>query len=226
MRWLPMLIATISLSACGSAPEQSAAPTPADDFKPDSRPMGKTMVYECSGAEFITRVGPGEMALWFEDRYLILSQVRAASGSRYEEGDVLFWSKGDEVMLEVQGVRYSDCRLNPARAPWEDARRRGVEFRAVGNEPGWHLEVRGEQNLLFVGDYGGTRMLFTDITATPDAEQLHYQAQQDDTQITVTVTETFCTDTMKGEQFPYTVLVQLNDRSYQGCGRALDHPWE
>lgn len=227
MKLALIFVTAISVVACASNAEQSAVvDTVANDFVPDSRPVGKTMVYECGGAEFISRVGPGEMALWFEDRYLILSQVRSASGTKYQEGDVMFWSKGDEVTLEVAGVRYSDCQLNHSRAPWEDARRRGIEFRAVGNEPGWHLEVRGEQNLLFVGDYGATRVMFTEIETTEDREQLHYEAQGDGNRINVTVSETFCTDTMKGNEFPYTVLVQLNSRSYRGCGRALDHPWK
>ena len=226
MKWIFTLLCTLSIAACASGTDNAIPTGDASNFQPDDRPMGKTMVYECGDVEFITRVGPGEMALWFEDRYLILSQVRAASGSKYQEGDVIFWSKGEEVTLEAAGVRYSSCQLNNARAPWEDARRRGVEFRAIGNEPGWHMEVRGQQNLLFVGDYGATRIMFTDIETTEDREQLHYMAQEGDNSINVTVTETFCTDTMKGEEFPYTVLVQLNGRGYRGCGRVLDYPWQ
>ncbi len=129
-------------------------------------------------------------------------------------------------MLEVGGVSYTDCRLNPSRAPWEDARRRGVEFRAVGNEPGWHLEVRAEENLLFVGDYGTTRLLFDKPETTEEGDLRHYRAEANGESIDVTVSETLCVDTMKGEQFPYTVLVQVNGRSFSGCGRALDYPWE
>lgn len=222
LKTLMVLLASMSVTACAGqdqATEQDSA------LQPDSRPMAKTLVYECAGAEFITRLGPGEMALWFEDRYLVLSQVRSGSGTRYQEGDVSFWSKGDEALLEIDGVRYSDCRLNHARAPWEDARRRGVEFRAVGNEPGWHLEVRGQKNLLFVGDYGAKRLLFEELDTSEAEGMLHYRAEQGGNAIYVTVSETFCTDTMKGEQFPYTVLVQLNGAQYSGCGRALDFPW-
>jgi len=164
--------------------------------------------------------------VWFEDRYLILSQVRAASGTKYQEGDVVFWSKGDQVIFSAAGLRYANCQINHVRAPWEDARRRGVDFRAVGNEPGWHLEVRGDQHLLFVGDYGATKIMFSNVQTTEDREQLHYLSQDDDDSINVTVIESVCIDTMKGDQFPYNVQVQLNDRNYQGCGRTLDHPWE
>ena len=217
------LIASLLLTACAGQADETS---PVSDFQPDSRPLAKTLVYECPGIEFITRLGPGEMALWLDDRYLVLSQVRAASGTRYEEGEVMFWSKGEEAMLEVDGVRYSDCRLNPSRAPWEDARRRGVEFRAVGNEPGWHLEVRRQENLLFVGDYGAKRLLFSDFQVVEEGDLLYYRAEANGETIDVSVSKSVCHDTMKGEQFPYTVAVKLNGRSLYGCGRALDYPWE
>lgn len=223
LKLLGTLLSFLSLTACAG---QEQTVEQGGDFQPDSRPMATTLVYECAGAEFITRLGPGEMALWFEDRYLVLSQVRSASGTRYQEGEVQFWSKGEEAMLEIDGVRYSDCHLNHARAPWEDARRRGVEFRAVGNEPGWHLEVRGEQNLLFVGDYGSKRLLFEKLDTSEVEGMLHYRAEQSGNSIHVIVSETFCTDTMKGEEFPYTVVVQLNGEQHTGCGRALDFPWD
>ncbi|MBT7719078.1 MAG: MliC family protein [Halioglobus sp.] len=221
-----LLLLAISIAACATGTDPAVTASAIDDFQPDARPTAKTMVYECDDAEFITRVGPGEMALWFEDRYLILSQVRAASGTKYQEGDVVFWSKGDQVIFSAAGVRYANCQINHVRAPWEDARRRGVDFRAVGNEPGWHLEVRGDQHLLFVGDYGATKIMFSNVQTTEDREQLHYLSQDDDNSINVTVIESACIDTMKGDQFPYNVQVQLNDRNYQGCGRTLDHPWE
>jgi putative lipoprotein len=187
--------------------------------------MAKTMVYECSGIEFITRVGPGEMALWLEDRYLVLSQVRSASGTKYEEADVMFWSKGDEVLLEIDGLRYRDCRLNHARAPWEDARRRGVDFRALGNEPGWQLEIRNDEHLLFEAYYGSQRTLLRNPQLEEEPGLRRYRAGEGQQRIKVVVTEEFCTDTMKGEGFPFSVVVDFGGREYFGCGRELDYPW-
>jgi len=225
MRFVFTVLLLSSLAACaGHAGQQPASP--GSDFMPDSRPVARTMVYECDDIDFVTRLGPGEMALWLEDRYTVLPQVRSASGSKYQEGDIVFWSRGDEAMLEIAGRTYRNCRLNPARAPWEDARRRGVDFRATGNEPGWHLEVRGSESLLFVGDYGASKMLFRDVQRNEDGEQVFYTARSESRDLTVTVTESDCTDTMKGDTFPYAVVVQINERSYQGCGRELDHPWE
>jgi len=44
-------------------------------------------------------------------------------------------------MLEAEeGIRLN-CRNNRAMAICVDAKLRGVDFRAVGNEPGWNLEI-------------------------------------------------------------------------------------
>ena len=226
LRILSGLALGLLMTGCAGAETEPAAPAATGDFQPDNRPLGKTLVYECTGTEFIARVGPGEMALWLEDRYLVLSQVRSASGAKYQEGGVLFWSKGEEVLLEVDGLRYTDCVLNPARAPWEDARRRGVDFRALGNEPGWQLEIRTGEHLLWVGDYGASRTLLQNPTLVKESGLRRYRAGEGDQQLEVTIGDEFCTDTMKGEQFPSTVTVNFEGRSYHGCGRDLDYPWE
>lgn len=41
---------------------------------------------------------------------------------------------------------------------WEEAKRRGVDFRAVGDEPGWWLEIERGERIEFVTDYGATRV--------------------------------------------------------------------
>jgi putative lipoprotein len=217
-----IIFVCLCLGACAGAEAVDGG----EDFNPDPRPMAQTLVYECTGIEVIARVGPGEMALWLPDRYLVLSQVRAASGTKYVEGDVLFWTKGDDLLLEVGPERYTDCVLNRLRAPWEDARRRGVDFRATGNEPGWHLEIKEGRQLLYVGDYGARRLLLEAPEKTADDSGIRYRARSANDAIEVQVSDTPCTDSMQGTAFPATVEVQVNGRFYQGCGMALDHPWE
>ena len=217
-----LISCSILLQACAGAEARNGG----EDFNPDPRPMSQTLVYECTGIEVIARVGPGEMALWLPDRYLVLSQVRAASGTRYVEGDVTFWIKGEELLLVVGSERYKDCALNRLRAPWEDARRRGVDFRASGNEPGWTLEIKDGRQLLYVGDYGARRLLLENPDRRADESGFVYRASAGDDRIEVRVSHAPCIDSMKGTPFPATVEVQLNGKYYQGCGMALDHPWE
>ena len=198
----------------------------ADGFNQDIRQLGKTMVYECSGYDFIARLGPGEMAVWLEDRYTILSQVRSASGVRYQEGDTVFWTKGDEAMLTVDNQRYEGCHLVPGRVPWEDARRRGVEFRAVGNEPGWYLEIHPGRHLLFVGDAGMQRVLLPDPGAKLSGFTRVYHAISETNDLQVEIVDEICSDTMSGTSFPSQVTVYLNGNTLFGCGRSLNNPWQ
>ncbi len=195
-------------------------------FQPDKRALAKTMVYECAGYEFIARLGPGEMAVWLPDRYLVLSQVRSASGSKYQEADVEFWSSGDEAMLTVAGQAYRYCTLAPQRAPWEDARRRGVDFRAVGNEPGWSLEIRDGDHLLFIGGSGMRRVASPDPGQQLKRETRTWHAITESADLQVEILNDTCTDSMSAEEFPSRVTVTLDGQVYFGCGRDLEYPWE
>ena len=213
------------LAGCGGGDVRSSE-SAVVGYSQDQRPLGKTMVYECSGYEFIARLGPGEMAVWLEDRYLILSRVRSASGVKYEEGDTVFWSKGEEVSLLVDRQRYSDCRLAPQRVPWEDARRRGVNFRAVGNEPGWTVEIQRDRHLLFVGDYGMERVMIPDPVDESHGSTRIYYGKTQANELRIEIVDELCTDTMKADSFPSQVLVYINGTTLWGCGRDLSYPWE
>ena len=212
------------LTGCAGGGARAAEPV--SDFHPDQRPLAKTMVYDCNGYDFIARLGPGEMAVWLPDRYVILSQVRSASGTKYVEGDIEFWSKGDEAILNVGDQQHFNCTLVPWRVPWEDARRRGVQFRAVGNEPGWSLEIQVDKHLLFLGDYGMRRIITPNPSVQLQGNVRRYHAVTESTDLQVEIIEEPCFDTMSAEPFPSRVTVTLNTDIFYGCGRDLDYPWE
>jgi len=53
------------------------------------------------------------------------------------------------------------CGCTPAESPeasfggvWQQAKLRGVSFRAIGQEPGWLLEITDSSEILLVTDYG------------------------------------------------------------------------
>lgn len=198
-------------------------------FRPDPRPLATTMVYQCEAFEFTVRLGPGEMAVWLPDRYVVLSQVRSDAGVMYEEGDIRFWSNGDEHTLKLGDRYYGSCQLLPGRVPWEDARRRGVDFRAVGNEPGWYLEIQRGRQLLFVGDYGALRVSAPDPLgessgpAGPGRIRI-YRAVTGDSEVRVEITDESCADTMSGQNLPSRVAVTVNGRTLYGCGSDLHYP--
>jgi putative lipoprotein len=196
------------------------------DMQADERPLATTLVYDCNGYEFVARLGPGEMALWLPDQYVVLPQVRSASGALYEEGDISFWSKGDDAMLTVADQIHQNCHLQPQRVPWEDARRRGVDFRATGNEPGWHLEIKSGKQVLFVYAYGMQRALVSNPTEEIADSTRVYTGVSGGRELQVEILEQACVDNMSGDQFPNRVVVTFDNTRYEGCGQDLEYPWE
>lgn len=90
-------------------------------------------------------------------------------------------------------------------------------FRAVGNEPGWHLTI-DEKGLVLVTDYGQTT-----LTAPAPQPQMagtgtRYQARASGRTVVVTVQRLTCADTMSGMPWPATVEVTVDGKRYAGCG--------
>ena len=62
--------------------------------------------------------------------------------------------------MERPNHRRVECKNNRAKAIWEDAKLKGADFRATGNEPGWHLEISRSFGIVFVTNYGSDRYTF------------------------------------------------------------------
>jgi putative lipoprotein len=92
------------------AADGSGTSTPAATAAPPSSPI---LVFACDEGEFRVRVSPGQVELVLADRTLVLPQVRAASGARYQEGRTVFWNKGNEARFEVDGKVYPACIRRP-----------------------------------------------------------------------------------------------------------------
>ena len=103
---------------------------------------------------------------------------------------------------------------------WHKARLRGVAFRAIGQEPGWLLEITNGEEILLVTDYGKNKNSFPYVEPQEDkaARKTVFQVNDD---TSVLIEGKPCSDTMSGESFEVTVTVTLGDKTLKGCGRAL-----
>lgn len=187
--------------------------------------VGRTFVFDCEGdLSFTMRTGPGEVALWapasLGGAYHVLSISRSASGARYEEGDTVFWNKGDLATIEIGGQRYVDCRSNPSKVPWADAARRGARFRALGNEPSWYVEIFPER-LAIVTELGAHRAEMPHRGPVVEGGRTTYRSTTEAHPTTVVIERRACADTMSGEAFEAAATVQLDGRTLTGCGRFL-----
>ncbi|MGZ8412357.1 MAG: COG3650 family protein [Gemmatirosa sp.] len=104
---------------------------------------------------------------------------------------------------------------------WDAARRAGVDFRAVGQEPGWLLDVDEGRSLRYVGDYGETRLTTPapPPEVAPDGTRT-WRARTGPRELVVVARPVPCRDGMSGAPFTHTVTVQVDGRELQGCGQA------
>jgi membrane-bound inhibitor of C-type lysozyme len=189
-----------------------------------SRQNPKTFVYECSNAfSFVARIEDHTAWLFLPQKTLSLPQVPSGSGTKYSDGTVIFWTKENKALLENNDTTSRNCKNNRSKAIWEHAKLNGVDFRAVGNEPGWYLEIRNSDKIIFISDYGASRYEFVapEPLTDQDKRTTVYQTSADGKHLTVVLEGRQCRDTMSGERFETTVSVKLDQKKYQGCGRAL-----
>jgi len=106
---------------------------------------------------------------------------------------------------------------------WEQAKAEGVHFRAVGNEPGWLVEVRDDKKIRFVNDYGDLEIKapVDDLWLGPAGEDKIYYVENEAVQFQVIIMKKSYQDTMSGESYPYQVRVVFPNKSYIGGGRLL-----
>jgi membrane-bound inhibitor of C-type lysozyme len=73
----------------------------------------QTLIFVCDEGEFRVRMSPGQVELVLSDRTLVLPQVPAASGAKYQEGRTVFWNQGNEARFEIDGKVYPACIRRP-----------------------------------------------------------------------------------------------------------------
>ena len=118
---------------------------------------------------------------------------------------------------------YLDCEHDRRASIWEHAKLNGVDFRAVGNEPGWVLEIREGVRLDLSYDYGQSSLSVPIAESRSDAETrtTTYTGSADGRTLIVTLSGRGCSDTMSDETFPTRVEVAFDERKLSGCGRPL-----
>jgi heat shock protein HslJ len=106
------------------------------------------------------------------------------------------------------------CVPPPGQPPASPA---PVVYRALGQEPGWSLEITGGR-LLYLGDYGTVRIVMRAPEPRATFNGHRYEAREGGHSLTVDVTHSLCHDGMSGRAFADTVMVTADSREVRGCG--------
>lgn len=174
-------------------------------------PMAFSAELACGDQRVRVGFSEGRMRLALGDQTFDLRQTVSASGARYvalSDPDTAFWSKGDRALLTLSGATYPECI--PLEADLNG-------FRAAGNEPAWHLEMDAT-HVELTTDLGETRITvaLTEPELLDDGRR--YRNLIEDGDLTITIRDRPCTDTMTGMPYPRMVQVVLDDLSLDGCG--------
>lgn len=104
---------------------------------------------------------------------------------------------------------------------WDGARAAGVDFRAVGQEPGWIVDIYTQNRIVALLDYGETLIEFPRTEPTYPAEgATRFDTQADGHTLSITYRRFPCEDAMSGEAYPSAVEVVIDGRTLNGCGRS------
>jgi len=214
--WLGCVAVTaIVLAACGSS--SSSADVAASRRTQSAKPPS-VVRFDCDTLALTASFHDDHAMIELPERTWTLPQVVSASGARYSNGPVTFWNKGREATFETNG-RTQTCRER--REPWQEAADRGVDFRAVGQEPGWFLEIDKGKQIRLVYDYAEHEIVTPVPAPTIKGTSTLYDAMVESHRLTIVVEEAPCTDAMSGEAFPRRVSVTIDARTLHGCGKDI-----
>ncbi|GAA4899222.1 hypothetical protein GCM10023333_36000 [Ferrimonas pelagia] len=175
---------------------------------------------ECEAARFIARIEGQEAWLFLPSATYKLTGTEAASGSKFQNDELVFWLKGDEGQLTGALGDPTGCHNNRALAQWEHAKLSGVDFRGIGQEPPWTLEIAGEQMRLWWG-YERSSIEVTVNKVVQFSQRTLYHITASGEPWSVELYPGPCADSMSGEQFDTKIMLDTGKRKYLGCGSAL-----
>lgn len=222
--------AALALAGCAATPSPSFGPRPEADTAPLLPSVffpGEAEAFtawRCSPEQNLVTTAPeGELRLWSAHGTWRLQPAVVASGARYQQGELSFWNKGVDAIVESPRGRL-ECQSHMQRQALTRQQRPGVMFFARGNEPGWMVSLAHDTpEITFSLDYGSREMTLPYRVATLDNDEgrVILASGRGDTPFEMRIEGRACFDDMSGEPFPAQVTLTFNGEQYRGCGQGI-----
>lgn len=186
----------------------------------DSASDWMTYVFVCDDESHVTVRGNDSEAWVFRAAGTIkLAASAAGAQANYQNETLELKIVGDNATFTEAGAKPVRCQNDRRSAIWEHAKLNGADFRAVGNEPGWTLEIQQGSRIVLLADYGATRFETPLPEPTVDAEAR--TTIWDAGELELKLIGDRCVDSMSGEVFEAKAEVIWRGQTLSGCGRAL-----
>lgn len=230
----PALLAAASLLLAGCAAAPVDGPRSAGAKVASTAPLLPTLLFPGGAEHFeawrctpqqdlVTAFGERELRLWSAHGGYRLVPAVVASGARYQQGDLSFWNKGGEAVVESANGRL-DCTAAMARSALTREQRPGVMFHGRGNEPGWHVNLAHDTpELTLTMDYGTREMTlpYRVIAMDNGGGRVLLTSGLTDQPFELRLEARACFDDMSGEPFPARVTLTFEGETYRGCGQGI-----
>ena len=106
---------------------------------------------------------------------------------------------------------------SPAVAQSQAPATTGTAFRATGNEPSWRLDI-GSKEMTLLTNFGQDRLVAATPTAQVSGGTTKYVARTNQGELTATIVNHLCVDSMSGMPHPQSVTVVVGGKTLTGCG--------
>jgi uncharacterized membrane protein len=218
-----LTLAVVLAAGCGG----SAVSPEAEAVDPaSSRAAAQPLVFRAP-ATWVFVCGDGEMFVVRGD--VERGTLHRPTGPVELRGEGSVWRGGGwEIRIEGEratvagdGRVWTDCLNDRLESVWQDARLRGVEFRAAGNEPGWYLELDSRGSAVLVTAYGAERHVFPAVRKEGNPLS-RLTAEESGRRLRASIEPEPCFDAMSGERYPLSVSVDLDGEVLRGCGAMLE----
>lgn len=181
--------------------------------------------WHCSPARqnLITAVDGETLRLWSLHGAWRLPQAVVASGARYQDGEISFWNRGEQALVETPRGQLK-CELASSRAASTREDHPGVMFRGQGNEPGWSVALAHDSpELTLTTDYGENVKTLPYMVSVMDNEAGRVVLENADADdfFRVRIEAGACFDGMSGHPFPARVTLTVDGEQYSGCGQGI-----
>ncbi|MBZ9557919.1 MULTISPECIES: MliC family protein [unclassified Modicisalibacter] len=184
------------------------------------------IAWRCTPAQDLISAFPDDqLRLWSAQGHYLLDRAVVASGARYVKDDLTFWNKGKEAVVTSDNGRLT-CREDVHRRTLTRADHPESIFHALGNEPGWTLDLdRDAPSMTLVTDNGErSRTLDYRLVALDNGEQASVTLRADGAAepVAVQMQARACFDAMSGKPYPVRVRLQVGERVFRGCGQGIE----
>ncbi len=102
-----------------------------------------------------------------------------------------------------------------------EVKEKGVVFRAVGNEPGWVLEITSDKKVLFLTNDGEDKTYFEVTEKFSDHSSTEYKMRSENNLLYIRIENRRCQNTMVDRVYESTVYINFDGVNMKGCGKAL-----